>query len=117
MLKAAGRATHLNLWVCVAHRSALLLPWPALDVDGATPGTCLHPQQGFQLAMTRALGHRLLADYGVIPEPSGALCLCDNNWTDWTNCATSSLAFSIRAAPLQIKTRLRAAAGSTCARG
>ncbi|PRW20200.1 phosphatase 2C 12 [Chlorella sorokiniana] len=26
--------------------------------------------RGFQLAMTRALGHRLLADYGVIPDPS-----------------------------------------------
>ena len=30
--------------------------------------------RGFQLAMTRALGHRLLAQYGVASAPSGA-CL------------------------------------------
>ena len=30
--------------------------------------------RGFQLAMTRALGHRLLSGYGVSAEPSGAGC-------------------------------------------
>ena len=29
--------------------------------------------RGFQLAMTRALGHRLLSGYGVSAEPSGAV--------------------------------------------
>ena len=29
--------------------------------------------QGFQLAMTRALGHKLLGEYGVIATPSVAI--------------------------------------------
>ena len=52
--------------VCLEEKESLLpepgppcLPW--------------HCKQGFQLAMTRALGHRLLGDFGVSPEPSGAL--------------------------------------------
>lgn len=54
--------------------------WPFLGLSAPKPDTMplLCPreqQQGFQLAMTRALGHRLLAEYGVIPDPSGALNL------------------------------------------
>ena len=49
-------------------KAALLLPPP--DSACACPP---HPQ-GFQLGMTRALGHRLLAAYGVDATPTGERC-------------------------------------------
>lgn len=72
---AAIASSPRRMWAVAQRPGGLCLasavPSPARRRQITLPRLLLPCQQGFQLAMTRALGHRLLSEYGVDATPSG----------------------------------------------